>query len=338
MMPTGRVKYYNSDKGYGFIAQDTGEADVFLHISAIQDGYDEIHVGQYVRYEMAVSNRGPVAQNVKVLLTPLEQKRLRQGKVVIPRNYATPQQPNDNPREKPFTLSQKPVQPTPVAFSAPQEPKQQVDSSIEAVASEPTDAPSNQKPPPHTPQSKPALTSDEQPTFGDLYIQKQIRLQTPMFFGLYNHILLPATIIEFTKYDFVLQGEGERQELPKIDVKYCYKAEDATDIQSIIHYNKEIKEQNLKSIIQRKKRYNINTRAIIQARRAWHTIEVTMLEGEVFRGLVDWVSRYEIKMILENQSKIVMFRHAICDFKVFSSEEQVGNQSATGNDQQTIHE
>ncbi len=338
MMPTGRVKYYNSDKGYGFIAQDTGEADVFLHISAIQDGYDEIHVGQYVRYEVAVSNRGPVTQNVKVLLTPLEQKRLRQGKVVIPRNYTAPQQPNDNPREKPFTLSQKPVQPTPVAFSAPQEPKQQVDSSIEAVASEPTDAPSNQKPPPHTPQSKPALTSDEQPTFGDLYIQKQIRLQTPMFFGLYNHILLPATIIDFTKYDFVLQGEGERQELSKTDVKYCYKAEDATDIQSIIRYNQEIKEQNLKPIIQRKKRYNINTRAIIQARRAWHTIEVTMLEGEVFRGLVDWVSRYEIKMILENQSKIVMFRHAICDFKVFSSEEQVGNQSATGNDQQTIHE
>ena len=37
-MLTGRVKYYNSDKGYGFIAQDTGEGDVFLHISAIQDG------------------------------------------------------------------------------------------------------------------------------------------------------------------------------------------------------------------------------------------------------------------------------------------------------------
>ena len=87
-MPTGRVKYYNSDKGYGFIAQDTGEGDVFLHISAIQDGYDEIHVGQYVRYEVAVGNRGPVAQNVKALLTPLEQKRLRQGKVVIPRNYS----------------------------------------------------------------------------------------------------------------------------------------------------------------------------------------------------------------------------------------------------------
>ena len=348
MMPTGRIKYYNSEKGYGFIAQDTGDKDVFLHISAIQDGYDEIHVGQYVRYEVAVGDRGPVAQNVQVLLTPLEQKRLRQGKAVIPRNYTTPQQLNDNPKKHPPTPSRKPVQPTPIASSAPQRSKQQVETSgVKTVTSEPTDAPSDQEFPPRTPQSKPASTPDEQPTFGDLYIQKQIRLQTPMFFGFYNHTLLSVTVTGFTKYDFVLQvalnpdsigEETERQELPKTDVKYCYKAKEATDIQSIIRYNEEIKEQNLKPIIQRKKRYSINTRAIIQARRARHTIEVTMMEGEVFRGLVDWVSRYEIKMILENESKIVVFRHAICDFKVFSSEEQVGNQNATGNDQQTIHE
>ena len=337
MMPTGRVKYYNSDKGYGFIAQDTGERDVFLHISAVQDGYDEIHVGQYVRYKVAVGDRGPVAENVKVLLTPLEQKRLRQGKAVIPRNYTTSQQPNSKLKEKPLTLSRKPVQPTPVVSSVPQGVAQKADSSVETVASEPIDAPTDQSPPPPPTQSKLALIPDEQPTFGDLYIQKQIRLQTPMLFGLYNHTLLSVTVTGFTKYDFVLQGEIERQELPKTDVKYCYKAEAATDIQSIIRYNEEIKEQNLKPIIQRKKRYNINTRTIIQARRARHPIEVTMLEGEVFRGLVDWVSRYEIKMILENESKIVVFRHAICNFEVFSSEEQVGNQSAAGNDRQTIH-
>ena len=347
-MPTGRVKYYNSDKGYGFIAQDIGEGDVFLHISAIQDGYDEIHVGQYVRYEVAVGDRGPVAQNVKVLLTPLEQKRLRQGKAVIPRNYNTPQQPNGNPKEKPFTLSRKSTQPTSVAASAPQESKQKSEPSLEIVVFEPTDVPSNQNPsPPHTHQSISALTPDEQPTFGDLYMQKQIRFQTPMFFGLYDHTLLSVTVTGFTKYDFVLQvalnpdligGEIERQELPKTDVKYCYKAEEARDIQSIIRYNEEIKEQNLKPIIQRKKRYSINTRTIVQARRTRQTIEVTMLEGEVFRGLVDWVSRYEIKMILENESKIVVFRHAICDFKVFPSEGQAGNQSAAENDQQTSHE
>ena len=189
MMPTGRVKYYNSDKGYGFIAQDTGEKDVFLHISAIQDGYDEIYVGQYVRYEVAVGDRGPVAQNVKVLLTPLEKKRLRQGKAVIPRNYTSPQQPNGNSEEKSFTPSRKPVQPTPVTSPIPQGSKQKADFSVETAGFEPTE-----KSPPRTSQSKPALTPDEQPTFGDLYIQKQIHLQTPMLFGLYNHTLLPATV------------------------------------------------------------------------------------------------------------------------------------------------
>ena len=43
-------------------------------------------------------------------------------------------------------------------------------------------------------------------------------------------------------------------------------------------------------------------------------------------------------MILENESKIVVFRHAICDFKVFSSAEGAGNQTVAGNDQQDIHE
>ncbi len=325
MMLTGRIKYYNSDKGYGFIAQDTGEGDIFLHVSAIQGRYDEIHVGQRVSYEVVVGNKGPVAQNVKILLTPLDQKRLRQGKVVIPRDYDPPQQPRDSFGERVFSPSQRPTRPTRAAASAPQKPKQQTEaSSLKIATSEPIDVPRNQKPsPPDTPKPKSGSTLDEKPTFGDFYIQKQIRLQTPMFFGLYNHMLLPATVTEFTKYEFVLQGETEKQELPKTDVKYCYKAEVATDIQSIIHYNADIRTQNLKPIIQRRKRYSINTRAIVRARRARRTIEVTMLEGEVFRGLVDWVSKYEIKMILENESKILVFRHAICDFKVLPSEGQV---------------
>ena len=331
-MPTGRVKYYNSDKGYGFIAQDTGERDVFLHISAIQGGFDEIHVGQYVRYEVITGNRGPVAQNVRILLTPLEQKRLRQGKVVIPRDYVPPQQSRDSSEEGTFTTSQNPTRLTPTDSSTP---------SIKKSISESIDNPSDRKTYPlHTPTLKLTSTPDEQPTFGDLYIQKQIRLQTPMFFGLYGHTLLPATITGFSKYDFILQValnpnpigvEAERQEMPKTDVKFCYKAEDATDIQSIIRYNEEIKAQDLKPIIQPRKRYSINTRAIVQARQARQTIEVTMLEGEVFRGVVDWVSRYEIKMILENESKIVVFRHAIYDFKVFPSEGQVGEEPVAEN-------
>ena len=95
-MSMGQIKYYNQDKGFGFIAQDSGEADVFLHVSAIKGVYDEVRVGQRIEYEVVEGNRGPVAKNAKVLLTPLEQKRLRQGKVVIPRDYTPPQKQNDS--------------------------------------------------------------------------------------------------------------------------------------------------------------------------------------------------------------------------------------------------
>ena len=167
-MPTGRVKYYNSDKGYGFIAQDTGERDVFLHISAIQGGYDEIHVGQHVRYEVIAGDRGPVAQNVKILLTPLEQKRLRQGKVVIPRDYAQSRQSKGSTEKKAFTPSPSPPQSAPAAASTP---------SVKTATFESIDNSPDQQPvPSYTP--KPRLTAalNEQPTFGDLYIQKQIDL------------------------------------------------------------------------------------------------------------------------------------------------------------------
>ena len=51
-MPRGKIKYYNTEKGFGFIAQDDGEADVFIHSSAIDSPYDDIRVGQTVKYQV----------------------------------------------------------------------------------------------------------------------------------------------------------------------------------------------------------------------------------------------------------------------------------------------
>lgn len=64
-MSQGTVKWFNSTKGYGFIAVD-GANDVFVHYSAIQgDGYRELAEGQRVELEVVQGDRGPQAQEVR---------------------------------------------------------------------------------------------------------------------------------------------------------------------------------------------------------------------------------------------------------------------------------
>jgi len=63
----GTVKWFNSEKGYGFIAVDGG-ADVFVHFSAIQlDGYRSLDDGQRVEFDVAQGQKGPQAENVRVI-------------------------------------------------------------------------------------------------------------------------------------------------------------------------------------------------------------------------------------------------------------------------------
>jgi cold shock protein len=66
-MAQGTVKWFNADKGYGFIAVDGGR-DVFVHYSAIlMDGYRSLDQGQRVEFEIAQSDRGPQAESVRML-------------------------------------------------------------------------------------------------------------------------------------------------------------------------------------------------------------------------------------------------------------------------------
>ncbi|GAA2683445.1 cold-shock protein [Streptomyces lunalinharesii] len=67
-MATGTVKWFNADKGFGFIAQDDGGPDVFVHFSAVQSaGFKELHDNDRVEYDLTQGAKGPQAENVVVL-------------------------------------------------------------------------------------------------------------------------------------------------------------------------------------------------------------------------------------------------------------------------------
>ncbi|GLV51269.1 hypothetical protein TBS_18390 [Thermobispora bispora] len=65
-MAQGTVKWFNPDKGFGFIAPDGGEPDVFVHFSAIiGSGYRNLEDGQRVEFDIVSSPKGPQASNVR---------------------------------------------------------------------------------------------------------------------------------------------------------------------------------------------------------------------------------------------------------------------------------
>lgn len=66
-MATGKVKWFNGDKGFGFIVPDDGTTDLFVHFSEIQSsGYRTLEEGQQVEFEVQQGQKGPQATKVRV--------------------------------------------------------------------------------------------------------------------------------------------------------------------------------------------------------------------------------------------------------------------------------
>ena len=67
-MAQGTVKWFNSEKGFGFIAPDDGGADLFAHFSAIDGrGFRSLEENQRVEFDVAQGDRGPQAANIRAL-------------------------------------------------------------------------------------------------------------------------------------------------------------------------------------------------------------------------------------------------------------------------------
>lgn len=84
-MPTGRVKWFNNAKGYGFILPDGGGEDYFAHYSSIQmEGYKTLKAGQHVKFDILEGPKGSHAVNIEPAETPDQQQEPEQSNETNP--------------------------------------------------------------------------------------------------------------------------------------------------------------------------------------------------------------------------------------------------------------
>ena len=85
-MPTGKVKWYDAEKGFGFLSQEEGE-DVYVRSSALPDGVEGLKPGQRVEFGIATGRRGPQALSVKLLETPPSLTKTRRDAAAAERKH-----------------------------------------------------------------------------------------------------------------------------------------------------------------------------------------------------------------------------------------------------------
>ena len=128
---------------------------------------------------------------------------------------------------------------------------------------------------------------------------------------------IPAVIIRRFTYDLDLLINGrERKRINKLDMTYCYKQSHESKVLQHISYDEEVKALNLQAIETQAERYHVEDQVLLQCYRERTPVTLTMKGGEVFDGVIDWFSKYEIKVEFPTRKSIVAFRHAVYNFKV----------------------
>lgn len=86
-MPTGRVKWFDAEKGFGFLSQEDGE-DVYVRSSALPEGVEDLKAGQRVEFGLATGRRGPQALSVKLIDPPPSLTRTRREAAAAERKHS----------------------------------------------------------------------------------------------------------------------------------------------------------------------------------------------------------------------------------------------------------
>jgi len=275
-VPRGVIKYYNEEKGYGFIAQEDGGADVFMHNSSITGPYDQPRVGQKVRFTVKEGKKGLVGHDVELVLTAVEKRWLSQGKNLIPRESVL------NQRNVNTNMFQQWIDDEESVGSD----RQRSDFGTLYIEKQ---------------------IRYEVPMFFATY-QQQLFSATILNFVRNPKDIESVFVLdidskrrEFSKQQIKYYYKAEdaqmidrlRESDPQIQAQPI--AVPAGELEDIIPFD---------------------PKDLQEARQGGIPVKIVLREGEIFDGQIDWVSGAEMKLVLRNGAKIVACQAAIHDLDI----------------------
>lgn len=136
--------------------------------------------------------------------------------------------------------------------------------------------------------------------------------------ALHGHKKVMGRIVEVGKYtiQFLEDGQTEPIELHKTQIKFAYDPEHFKALRKFMGVDNKVKTMGLEPIMRAKERFHFKNLSLQQSIDDKLEVDVTTLEGDTFRGHVEWFGRWEFGLKFKGGVRVTLFRHAVYQLKI----------------------
>ncbi len=142
-------------------------------------------------------------------------------------------------------------------------------------------------------------------------LDQSLRLEQPWVFGLHGQRRVEAAVTSNDAYTVMLSGKEGEQEVHKLQFKYGYLPDAWKKVRKSLKKDKALASSPREPITRPQDRYSCSDKRLFRYMDEETMIDVTLLEGEIFRGQVSWFGRFEFGLQLKGGVEVVIFRHAL---------------------------
>jgi hypothetical protein len=145
---------------------------------------------------------------------------------------------------------------------------------------------------------------------------KMVASGKPWQFHLHPQRTIRAVVLENRKWDVTMDIEGQgKEDLQKIQVKWLYPADLSDTVRSLVKKDSKVEGLKLEPIFSPHRRYFIKNKSLFPLMQAKEVVFLTLLEGEVIRGIITAFSRYDMTIGLKGGAPVTVLRHSVYDLR-----------------------